>query len=184
MSEIHRCVFCQAIFATTQGLRSHLTQSKPCRKKMDASHQPSNVAISTLTFLPADEYQSLDAAINVMEPNPGADGATLSEGQPSRTSQKRPAVTIEEVEDEDAPGTQKWIEDYPAPAGSMYGSCMSIFEKYREQQRQEGLPPWAPFQDMEEWETARWIMLSGISQERMKSLLNLEKVGDPTLRDT
>lgn len=148
-----------------------------------------------LTFLPATEYQSLSAAIDDMEPgwastqptrhpdHPGTNGATPSE-EPSRASQKRPAVTIEEVEDEDAPGTQRWIEDYPTPAGSMYGSCMSIFEKYREQQRKEGLPPCAPFQDMEEWETARWIMLSGISQERMKAFLNLEKVGDPFLKVT
>lgn len=196
MSEVYRCVFCQAVLATAQGLRSHLTQSKLCRKRMDASYQSSDVASSTLTFQPVDQYRSLDAAINDMEPDwagtlptphldhPGTEGAIPLEGQPGRASQKRPAVTIEEVEDEDTPGsrTQRWIEDYPMPAGSVYGSCMSIFEKYRQKQREEGLPPWAPFQDMEEWETARWIMLSGISQERMKSLLNLEKVGDPTLR--
>lgn len=181
MSEVHRCAFCEGFFATAKALRSHLAQSKSCRKRMDASYQLPNVVASTLTFLQADEYQSLDAAMNDMD-YPGAYGVTLPEGQPSRTSQKRPAVTIEEVEDEDAPGTQQWIEDYPMPAGSVYGSCISIFEKYREEQRQEGLAPWAPFQDMEEWETARWIMMSGISQEKMKSLLSLEKVRDPTAK--
>lgn len=94
-----------------------------------------------------------------------------------QASSKRPAAMMEEVEDEDAPGTHRWIEDYPEPAGSAYGKCTSIFEKHREKQKEAGQAPWVPFRNEDEWEMARWLMTSGVSQEKINNFLRLEKVG-------
>jgi len=36
----------------------------------------------------------------------------------------------------------------------------SYFEKVRDEQKKHGEEPWAPFQDMEEWELGQFLMLN------------------------
>ncbi|GLB45368.1 hypothetical protein LshimejAT787_2200310 [Lyophyllum shimeji] len=88
---------------------------------------------------------------------------------PSDPLQRR-AVEVEEVLDEDSPD-HRWVEDYPGPAGSVYGRSQGTFEKYREKQEERGDPPWYPFESEAEWELARWLMTSGVSQSKIDSFL-------------
>ncbi|KAF8799293.1 hypothetical protein BYT27DRAFT_7040688, partial [Phlegmacium glaucopus] len=36
--------------------------------------------------------------------------------------------------------------------------------------------PWAPFESEDEWELARWLMTSGVSQTKIDSFLKLNKI--------
>jgi hypothetical protein len=100
-------------------------------------------------------------------------------------------VTIEEVEDIDAPGQSsgegemseegvgfEFIEDYPAEAGTPGpGRRKKMpFEKLKRAQREENQEPWSPFANEEEWELARWLMTAGVSQARVDEFLKLSIV--------
>ncbi|KAG6916634.1 hypothetical protein DXG01_006054 [Tephrocybe rancida] len=72
----------------------------------------------------------------------------------------------------------RWIEEYPGEAGSIYGTCKTTFNKFRINQKEAGLEPWAPFSNQAEWELAEWLMKSGVSQEKIDSFLKLEAIRD------
>ncbi|KAJ7911973.1 hypothetical protein B0H13DRAFT_2478875, partial [Mycena leptocephala] len=91
-------------------------------------------------------------------------------------------VTIEEVEDEDAPGATKWYEDFPGPAGCPFEAennpAETVFEAIRRQQRQDGQAPWAPFDSEDDWDLARWLSKAGISGGNIDEFLKLKKIKD------
>ncbi|KAJ7168729.1 hypothetical protein C8R46DRAFT_1218121 [Mycena filopes] len=74
-------------------------------------------------------------------------------------------VTIEEVEDEDAPGAPRYFEDFPAPAGYTFEAnpVETAFEAIRRQQHENGEAPWAPFDSEDDWNLARWLSRAGVS---------------------
>jgi hypothetical protein len=67
---------------------------------------------------------------------------------------------VEEVEDEEAGGLRRWVEDYPQPAGTAGPVASSYFEQVRAEQVRRGQDPWAPFEDQDEWELAEWLMMN------------------------
>ncbi|KAJ7754280.1 hypothetical protein B0H14DRAFT_2635460 [Mycena olivaceomarginata] len=87
---------------------------------------------------------------------------------------KRPRATLEEVEDED----DRWVQDFPEglKAGAVIDECNSQFEKLRRTQKTERQEPWYPFQNEDEWEMARWLMTSGLSQGKIDQYLKLKSV--------
>jgi hypothetical protein len=89
-------------------------------------------------------------------------------------SRKRPAATVEEVEDEDARYYQSFPED--RCAGAIFEKCQTHFQKMREEQEKQGRAPWEPFESEDEWELARWLMTSGLSQKKTDEYLKLKKV--------
>ncbi|KAJ7725295.1 hypothetical protein DFH07DRAFT_758708 [Mycena maculata] len=110
--------------------------------------------------------------------------ASSAPGNPPPSSWKRPRATVEEVEDEDA----RWVQDYPEEkeAGVPLEKCKTFFEKYRADQKREGHAPWYPFESKEEWELARWLMTSGLSQKKTDEFLKLKSVRegiDPSFRN-
>ncbi|KAJ7689553.1 hypothetical protein B0H17DRAFT_872490, partial [Mycena rosella] len=52
----------------------------------------------------------------------------------------------------------------------------TFFETLREQQRDAGRAPWYPFESEDQWELARWLMTSGLSQKKTDSYLKLKTV--------
>lgn len=52
-----------------------------------------------------------------------------------------------------------------------YGHCPTRFSGFLAQQRSRGLDPWAPFASREEWELARWIHKSNLSQRATDEFL-------------
>lgn len=69
---------------------------------------------------------------------------------------------MEEVEDEEVGGFHWYIEDYgeDGDAGKGFGEGQSQFSQWREAQTKAGLEPWAPFDDLEEWDLAQWLLLN------------------------
>ena len=79
---------------------------------------------------------------------------------------------MEEIEDEEAGVQNRWIEDFPGNAGKRGDQAQSYFEKLRAEQQKQGLSPWTPFQDEEEWELAHWLMLN-VGQNATDKFLRL-----------
>ena len=189
MPNVFKCQFCAARLSTSQGLRSHMTQSRSCHEKLEATYHQDH---------PRNEIQD-DMTASEMLPNDLSDGLDDDEGAgdaqydppfqsqsppnaevgaTSESEQQQPPkrVRVEEVEDEDAPGRHQWLEDFPSAAGSILESWKSKFEQLREKQGENGDAPWAPFESQEEWELARWLMTSGVSQKKTDNFLKLKTV--------
>ncbi|KAJ7883702.1 hypothetical protein B0H14DRAFT_2564777 [Mycena olivaceomarginata] len=75
--------------------------------------------------------------------------------EPTPTTRKRPRATVEEVEDED----ERFVEDFPDDLHAAAGNA-----------------PWYPFESEDEWELARWLMTSGLSQKKTDAYLKLNAV--------
>jgi hypothetical protein len=113
------------------------------------------------------------SVVDADPPIPPAPVETESETEDVRPKRRR--VEIEDVIDEDDEES-RWIEDFPTAAGATKGRCESTFQTHRNAQQTAGNAPWAPFESKKEWELARWLMTSGISQKKMDSFLKLESV--------
>lgn len=196
------CQYCPVRCETSQGLRSHLTQSKACRTKHseqfsidsgddsdnlsefsgesdvgDASgghpaSGPMDVDVFEARPAPQDGDDFGDSGDETHEPPP--DIPATPTVTPAENPRKRPRATVEEVEDEEA----RWVQPFPKDraAGAIFEKCQTQFEKLREEQKKAGRAPWEPFESEEEWELARWLMTSGISQMKTDEFLKLKKV--------
>ncbi|KAJ6616697.1 hypothetical protein B0H10DRAFT_2389376 [Mycena sp. CBHHK59/15] len=96
--------------------------------------------------------------------------ATSSESESDGSA----ADAQKEVEDED----DRWTQEFPAElaAGAVLAECQTQFERLQQKQKQENGAPWAPFETEEEWELARWLMTSGLSQGKTDNFLKLKAV--------
>ena len=70
-----------------------------------------------------------------------------------------------------------YIEDFPANfgAGATWGEDMLFFEKIWRGQESNGLPPWSPFEDEDEWELAKWL-IRNVRHKQINAFLNLKIV--------
>jgi len=113
---------------------------------------------------------------NQLENSP-ADGflySSLLNGQPST---KRARVEIE-----DPPFKINTVAvEFDPPAGEARARPAGMskdFERLQESQRSSGDQPWAPFSSIQDWELARYIMSSGLSQRKVDALLALDAVSN------
>lgn len=61
---------------------------------------------------------------------------------------------MEEVEDEDAPS--RYVKNFPT-AAKEFGRSETLFETIFNDQESKGEMAWAPFNDKDDWELARWL---------------------------
>ncbi|KAG1811778.1 uncharacterized protein BJ212DRAFT_1483508 [Suillus subaureus] len=69
-------------------------------------------------------------------------------------------VTVEEVKDEDGmsfPNNRRYFKPQ-LDAGWALHEGETSFERYRTYQEEEGEDPWLPFEDVEEWDLAQWLV--------------------------
>jgi hypothetical protein len=64
---------------------------------------------------------------------------------------------VEEVDDEEAGGLRRWVQEFEGAAEEL-AEGKTLFDELREQQEAMCEPPLAPFADEEEWELAQWLM--------------------------
>ena len=163
-----KCLSCRKEVPTIKGLRSHISQRQGCRdalRRVAQRQQPEDKSIdSDENDKPVDDFQmDYDDAPMLFELNT-ADEATRP--IPSRRTQ------IEEIEDEEAGGIRRYVEDYGGNAGHVFGKGQNQFEKWREAQVQAGHAPWAPYNDLEEWELSEWLILN-VGQNATDKFLKL-----------
>ncbi|KAK6977749.1 hypothetical protein R3P38DRAFT_2747985, partial [Favolaschia claudopus] len=191
------CLYCGSVPLTTQGLRSHISQSEACRRahfnqyiaEESSDSEPNSPASNKSDFqgMPVDtelggfspepvEHED-DVDLEKPEDFPVLPAPNSSAVAPPPNSRKHPRPTVEEVEDEEDKFIQPFHPQYQA--GAIFRDEQPFETEYkslRREQEKENLPPSAPFETREEWELAQWLMTSGISQGKMDELLKLKAV--------
>jgi len=166
--EEYQCRYCGFKTKTSARLHSHISQSPACLDKIVADNQP-----------PADLHKrphsptpgGSDYPDNQMNDEPLY--SSLLKGQPSM---KR--VRVEAGEDVPVK-MDNVFDDFEPPAGEPRPKPPNMsndFERLREGQQASGNQPWTPFSSVEDWDYARWIMSSGLSQCQIDSMLALDLV--------
>ncbi|KAG6905182.1 hypothetical protein DXG01_004385 [Tephrocybe rancida] len=155
-----RCPYCHVTKTTTASVNKHVSASKPCNEKWQEAlvaqwdvpptqspkrnmppraETPLNDADITMDVL--DDYQLPPELVDVCE---------------SQQAQ------VEDVEDEGeppiGPHCERYIHEYPRPAGSWIRKANTGFESLLEDLIVEGRERWEPFEMKEEWELVTWLM--------------------------
>lgn len=169
--DVYRCRYCGFKTSSGGGLSSHVSQSPPCLGKLVAANKP--------TSHPHKRPRS-------ESPTPGSHALG---DQPDETPLyssllgDHPSQKRARVDDEDDPVGIKMdvvFEEFDPPAGKSLrqdpANARSDFERLKEKQSSSGEQPWAPFSSAEDWDCARWIMESGLSQRQIDGMLKLDIV--------
>jgi hypothetical protein len=72
-------------------------------------------------------------------------------------------------------GTTRYVSEFPDLAGVVKAEADTKFERIRKKQEQEGVEPWTPFVDEDEWELARWLA-QNVGQKQADNFLKLPMV--------
>lgn len=176
---IHRCFYCGATKPTRQGLRSHIAQRQSCRAAFLAQGRPS--IRSDLTGGLLSETDDV-ISHNDHAPDDGI-SALAPEGQEEPRSKR---ARVEDVEDIEAGGlpSDPYIR-LDIAAGKVKGKGQTSFEELKKKRAEDAgqeMNPWAPFDSAEEWDLARWLIRSGLSQTEIDKFLKLDIVSSSMLR--
>ncbi len=178
-SRLHTCGHCGVERRTVQGVRSHITQTPACNLAFERQ------VARRLARQPSGQQVAGDAEDDLNEPAAFGDNLqgdvdedVVMADEEVRAPPGNPyRVTVEEVEDVEAGGLPKkpWAGEYPedARAGEVLRKATTVFEELQEKRRTAGTKHFAPFDDREEWELAKWLMTSGLSQEAIDNYLTL-----------
>ena len=175
----HTCDYCQKTLGSLRGLSSHLSQSPACaaqlNKELAEEREHPNTPARPETLTPFQDDDADDPMVGIeVDPLPEADARVGVNGEPE---QRKRRVTVEEVEDEglDAGGLPKkpWIGDFPTAAGTALRRARTFFEELLEKKKQGKFSNYAPFSGEEDWELARWLVKSGLTQESIDQYLAL-----------
>jgi len=121
----------------------------------------------------SDLESNPDVGLDPLIVIPMAESNLSSDEGPTDLNTHSRHASVEDVEDEE---DTQYIDDF-AGAGLPHAERrQSNFEHHFGNQREAGDTPWAPFESKDEWELARWLMTSGISQMQIDEFLKLNKV--------
>jgi hypothetical protein len=189
----HQCPYCPKAPPTAQGLSSHLAQSQRCKEKLAAfyragdllnvNNEPFDEDVEMgdqPVYAPNDPDSDLESNADIgLDPPivvPMAESNLSGDEGPTDLNTHSRRASVEEVEDEEDGDDVRYINDF-AGAGLPHAErCQTNFEQHFAQQREAGDAPWAPFESKDEWELAKWLMTSGVSQKQMDDFLKLKKV--------
>ena len=173
--EEYRCRYCGFKAATGARLSSHLSQSPRCLDRIIADNQPTPTSHKRYRSPTPEASGQGWVDDQLVHPNDEPLYSSLLKGQPS-TKRAR-------VEAEDVPFKMNNVSDkFNPPAGKPItrpANTSNDFERLRENQESLGDQPWAPFSSIEDWDYARWIMNSGLSQRQIDAMLALDLVSQP-----
>ena len=180
--ETYRCAHCGFKTKTSARLSSHVSQSPICLGRF--------VTVNQLSTNSCKQYCS-------ESPMPGSSNNHEQQHQvndepvesnplySSLLGNLHPAKQTH-VEEEDTPiMTKNVFDEFKPPAGEPLQKPPNMsndFEYLQESQWTSGDKPWAPFSSIEEWDYARWIMNSGLSQRQIDAMLALDCVRNITVR--
>ena len=167
----YHCRYCGFKTTSSSGLSSHVSQSPVCLDKIVAANQPtSHPQKRPLSESPTPGIQARND-----QPDEIPLYSSLLDDQPPR---KR--AHVDDHDDSVRIKMNLAFEDFDPPAGKTLQPDLvdtrSDFELLKEWQNSLGEQPWAPFSSVEDWDYARWIMESGLSQRQINSMLKLDFV--------
>lgn len=167
---LNTCPACNKRFSSSKGLNSHISQSRACFQKvcLSVAEQPSSDGEQSPATSPLNSPRGGFA--------PDDDFAIDPNDTPSHRA------SVEDVPDEDDrvaaehEDGQRFVEEYPGPAGTIIEECQTAFEKQAAQERAQGLSQWHPFASQDDWELASWLMTAGLSRKEIDDYLALPSV--------
>lgn len=168
--EQYRCRYCGFKATSSGGLSSHVSQSSVCLDQIVADNRPPSHT-QKRPFSPT--LAASDFSID--QPDEAPLYSSLLGGQ---RPAKQPRVEAETVEFPEIM-TDVVFEDFKPTAGKPQPkgpSLCSDFERLQQTQRLSGQEPWAPFSSVADWDYARWIMGSDLSQRAINDMLGLDLV--------
>ena len=173
--EHYRCPHCGVRVRTSAGLSSHISQSTTCLNRTIANNQP-----AASSKRPRSESPALGGGEDPTSNDPATNDHYLY--PPLLTGQQ--STKRARVEDEEDVPIKKcdFFSEFKPPAGTPQQKppgMSSDFGRLQESQRALGSEPWAPFSSTEEWDFARWILGSDLSQKQIDALLALDMVRKP-----
>lgn len=169
--EEYRCPHCGFKARASARLNSHISQSPTCLEKIVAVNRPpTNLRKRHRTESPApgdgDHVDDQPIHSDLLY-------SSLLKGQPST---KRAHV---EVEEESPVRMDNIFDEFKPPAGIPQRKPPDMsndFTRLWESQQSSGSEPWAPFSSIEDWDYARWILNSDLSQKQIDEMLALDLV--------
>ncbi|KAJ7212605.1 hypothetical protein GGX14DRAFT_393506 [Mycena pura] len=177
----NRCSFCHKLCNNPEAVRRHITATRTCRARWEASL---NAPVPQPALQPSPPSRSPSPAphdFDVDEPMPLAEqNAAVPLPEPIRHPRRH--ATVETVPDQDDP---EFFERFPqkledSEGRPMAGWCLgtdkkhkTLFEAMQEAQEAETeVNEFAPFKDGDEWDLAKWLT-KNVSQTATEEYLNL-----------
>ncbi|KAK0226864.1 hypothetical protein EDD85DRAFT_958654 [Armillaria nabsnona] len=199
--KIFKCPVCKDQFTSrsSRGLRSHLSATS-CSRILDERNAPvtgKRKKPESLTKKAEEHATSPSPSIPeepIFPPDPPSPAFNFTPSDQSAPPSKRCRVTIEDIEDEGDTPPSSWSRDslvfvdYPDAGAEIEGAGEgeTTFERIRREKQKRGEEVWAPFKSHEEWELARWLMMSGVSQadiDRFAKLGVIQEKVEPSFKD-
>lgn len=182
-----KCRYCTRT-VESRTLMRHYAQTGCLKKATTASTTVPNhrhprsrqqVSPSRSFFQPATPVSHPSASlppIQMEDPIPIAPTESAPISRPDHSS-RYPRVWVEEVPDEgDFPIFTRVTDVHPTAGRPLPGTFKTQWEQQKVQDTKDGVPPWSVFGTMEDWTFARFLMKSGMSQEKIDELPHLEAV--------
>ena len=173
----YSCRYCgrQGVSRSLGGLKSHISQSPLCRQKRDDEHRhlPSLKRKREPLAEPSEIPTHLSDDDNASNTGGDADGGLRSKRLRTEESQCPSGFQ---------PTTVVAIVDYPeekAAGAVIEGAGEGLgtrFQQISQKQQAANEEPWSPFNSLSDWELARWLMQSSVSQGEIDKFLKLEAV--------
>jgi hypothetical protein len=180
------CGFCLKALPTASGVLKHIQNTYECRQARIKQIKSYSVHVVDLEddgdTGPEISDEQLDNELDVNDGtydfNPTAYLDPPLELEPPALPSPPPnhRASVEDVNDDDNPyETTRYIHKYPDTAGAIKAEADTKFERIRKEQVKEGLEPWAPFVDQDEWELAQWLT-QNVRQKQTDNFLKLSIV--------
>ncbi|KIO16784.1 hypothetical protein M407DRAFT_12650 [Tulasnella calospora MUT 4182] len=172
-----RCIQQVASSVTTTSKAGHARRHLRRRSRSPSLPQPHHDGSLPETAQPVqDEFDSITHVPLTDPPTPAC-----STGPPIRSTGavRYPRVWIEEVADEgDFPIHSRVTDIHPTAGRPLPGIFRASWECRWEKELKEQSPPWSCFASADEWDFAKFLMKSGLSQQKVDELLHLQMVTD------
>jgi hypothetical protein len=183
----YKCNFCGKKDLPTQaGLKVHIRLSKAgCREAME---RQINRSLSPLADRPIHVHQRRHTRSSSVDENGfPANPSDISYNdfppfvpsprhdpspEPGTIGNEHQWTQGEEAENEDT--YLRYAREFPTPAEEL-GDAKTVFELIFEDQKERNESPWAPFDDKDEWELARWLA-KNVTQRATEEFLKMSGV--------
>jgi hypothetical protein len=181
------CGFCGRPIPTIGGVLRHIQATVTCREARKLQIKSYHINILDLEDdqdIDNTPSNAQDDGDNSNVDNVDFDPSSFLEGTPEPSPSPSPEpesrhARVEDADDEDddLTGSTRYVNPYPYLAGTAKGQADPKFEHIRKEQMEQGEDIWAPFEDQDEWELARWLARN-VGQKQTDDFLKLPIVCD------
>jgi hypothetical protein len=183
-----RCTECHTFFASAAGAKRHLAQAQACRTshretlkaRFDEALRDSQTRPPSAVSRDAQRglFGNAEANKEIMS-SPRVDNVALELSEDQEWEPLHPEQLLSPGNLANSKATEEdttVYDEYPGPAGQRYGHRRTCWEKLRDARLGGDVDPWGGFGSQDNWELARWVLKSGLSQREIENFLKLKVV--------